>query len=131
MKVILVEPRGFCVGMLDEVVRLEAKGARFVESLAEDTRSLPTLFGVRGVAHDVQEQAASLGLPVLDRYTRQGRALVEIGHVGHPEVEYPMRCRRGAHILVESEEDVATLKLAGDAPLAYVTQTTLGVDDTR
>jgi len=66
-----------------------------------------------------------------ERYVRQGRGVVLIGHAGHPEVEGTMGRIPGPVHLVQSEADVAALPLADDTPLAYVTQTTLSVDDTK
>jgi 4-hydroxy-3-methylbut-2-enyl diphosphate reductase len=124
---------------------LKAKGARFVESLDEIPRGARTIFSAHGVARAVEEKAAELGLPVLDatcplvakvhhqgeRYARQGRRVVLIGHAGHPEVEGTMGRIPGAVFLVQTAADVEALDLPGDAPLAYVSQTTLSVDDTK
>jgi 4-hydroxy-3-methylbut-2-en-1-yl diphosphate reductase len=104
-----------------------------------------TVFSAHGVPQTVVEEAGRRGLPTLDatcplvskvhaqgkRYVAQGRALVLIGHAGHPEVEGTMG-QVGAPVhLVSTEQDVADLALPDDAPLAYVTQTTLSIDDTR
>ena len=62
---------------------------------------------------------------------RQGRTVVLIGHVGHPEVEGTLGQIPGKVLLVQNEKDVAALDLPDDTPIAYVTQTTLSVDDTR
>src|SRR5579863_18959 len=127
------------------VESLKAKGARFVESLSEVPHGAPTIFSAHGVSRAVEEEAENLGLPVLDatcplvakvhmqgeRYVRQGRSVVLIGHAGHPEVEGTMGRIPGPVYLVQSEEDVVALELAADTPLAYVTQTTLSVDDTK
>ncbi len=172
MKVILAQPRGFCAGVVraieiveqalakygapiyvrHEIVHngyvvesLKAKGARFVESLAEVPSGARTIFSAHGVARSVEEEAAALGLPVLDatcplvakvhsqgeRYVQQGRTVVLIGHAGHPEVEGTMGRIPGPVHLVQSEADVAKLDLAANTPLAYVSQTTLSVDDTK
>jgi 4-hydroxy-3-methylbut-2-en-1-yl diphosphate reductase len=172
MKVILAQPRGFCAGVVraieiveralekygapiyvrHEIVHngyvvetLKAKGARFVETLAEVPRGARTIFSAHGVARSVEEEAADLGLPILDatcplvakvhgqgeRYVQKGRAVVLIGHAGHPEVEGTMGRIPGPVHLVQSEADVAVLDLSPDTPLAYVTQTTLSVDDTK
>ncbi|MGB8276694.1 MAG: 4-hydroxy-3-methylbut-2-enyl diphosphate reductase [Methylovirgula sp.] len=172
MKVILAQPRGFCAGVVraieiveralakygapiyvrHEIVHngyvvesLKAKGARFVENLSEVPRGARTIFSAHGVARMVEEEAAGLGLPVIDatcplvakvhgqgeRYVEQGRAVVLIGHAGHPEVEGTMGRIPGPVYLVQSEADVDRLDLAADTPLAYVTQTTLSVDDTK
>ncbi len=127
------------------VESLKAKGAHFVENLSEVPRGARTIFSAHGVARAVEEEAGGLGLPVIDatcplvakvhsqgeRYVDQGRAVVLIGHAGHPEVEGTMGRIPGPVYLVQSESDVAKLALAADTPLAYVTQTTLSVDDTK
>ncbi len=64
-------------------------------------------------------------------YMRQGRTVVLIGHAGHPEVEGTLGQIPGPVLLVETEDDVAAMTLPSDTPIAYVTQTTLSVDDTR
>src|SRR5205814_10264994 len=92
-----------------------------------------------------EEEAASRNLPVLNatcplvtkvpnqgkRYVGQGRKLILIGHAGHPEVEGTMGQIPSPVILVQNEAEVAALSLAADTPVAYVTQTTLSVDDTQ
>jgi 4-hydroxy-3-methylbut-2-enyl diphosphate reductase len=127
------------------VENLKAKGARFVEELDEVPDGAVTVFSAHGVAQAVVEEAGRRGLPTLDatcplvskvhaqgkRYVSQGRNLVLIGHAGHPEVEGTMG-QVGAPVhLVSTEQDVAELGLSDDAPVAYVTQTTLSIDDTR
>jgi 4-hydroxy-3-methylbut-2-enyl diphosphate reductase len=127
------------------VENLKAKGARFVEELDEVPDGAVTVFSAHGVPLSVVEDAGRRGLPTLDatcplvskvhaqgkRYVAQGRNLVLIGHAGHPEVEGTMG-QVGAPVhLVSTEQDVAELGLADDAPVAYVTQTTLSIDDTR
>jgi 4-hydroxy-3-methylbut-2-en-1-yl diphosphate reductase len=124
---------------------LKAKGARFVETLSEIPENAVTIFSAHGVARSVEEEAAGRGLPVLNatcplvtkvhnqgkRYLAQGRTLILIGHAGHPEVEGTMGQISGPVALVQTEDDVETLDIATDAPVAYITQTTLSVDDTR
>jgi 4-hydroxy-3-methylbut-2-enyl diphosphate reductase len=127
------------------VENLKAKGARFVEELDEVPDGAVTVFSAHGVPQTVVEEAGRRGLPTLDatcplvskvhaqgkRYVAQGRNLVLIGHAGHPEVEGTMG-QVGAPVhLVSTEQDVADLALSDDAPVAYVTQTTLSIDDTR
>ena len=127
------------------VERLERMGAVFVEELQEIPDGAVTIFSAHGVAQSIIDEAKSRGLPVLDatcplvskvhaqgkRYVSRGRVLILIGHAGHPEVEGTMG-QVGAPVhLVSTAEDVAQLDLADDTPLAYVTQTTLSVDDTR
>lgn len=127
------------------VESLKAKGAVFVEDLHEVPANAITVFSAHGVAKSVEEEAASRGLPVLNatcplvtkvhnqgkRYVSKGRKLVLIGHEGHPEVVGTMGQVPGPVILVQSVKDVAELDLPNDEPMAYITQTTLSVDDTR
>ena len=127
------------------VESLRAKGARFVEDLSEVPAGAITIFSAHGVARVVELDAQTRGLHVLDatcplvakvhvqgqRYVAQGRLVILIGHAGHPEVEGTMGRISGPVLLVQTERDVETLDLAADTPVAYVTQTTLSVDDTR
>jgi 4-hydroxy-3-methylbut-2-enyl diphosphate reductase len=127
------------------VETLKAKGAIFVEDLSEVPPRAVTVFSAHGVARSVEEEAESRGLPVLNatcplvtkvhnqgkRYVSKGRTLVLIGHDGHPEVVGTMGQVPGPIYLVQSVEDVASLQLPVDIPIAYITQTTLSVDDTR
>jgi 4-hydroxy-3-methylbut-2-enyl diphosphate reductase len=127
------------------VESLKAKGARFVEELSEVPPNSVTIFSAHGVAKSVEDEASSRDLPVLNatcplvtkvhnqgkRYVGQGRKLILIGHAGHPEVEGTMGQISAPVILVQNEADVARLDLAEDTPVAYVTQTTLSVDDTQ
>jgi 4-hydroxy-3-methylbut-2-enyl diphosphate reductase len=127
------------------VERLERMGAVFVETLDEIPDGAVTIFSAHGVAQSIIDEALARGLPVLDatcplvskvhsqgkRYVARGRALILIGHPGHPEVEGTIG-QVGAQVhLVSTIEDVARLDLPNDTPVAYVTQTTLSVDDTR
>ena len=171
MNILLANPRGFCAGVeraiaiveralekfgapiyvRHEVVHnryvvdgLKAKGAVFVEDLAEVPDGATVIFSAHGVPQSVRKEAAARGLKVFDatcplvtkvhhevsRLHRQGYEIVMIGHKGHPEVEGTMGQATGRMYLVESVDDVAPLK-AGAAPLAYVTQTTLSVDDAQ
>jgi 4-hydroxy-3-methylbut-2-en-1-yl diphosphate reductase len=127
------------------VESLRAKGARFVEHLSEVPTGSITIFSAHGVARVVEDDARTRGLHVLDatcplvakvhgqgkRYVAQGRVVILIGHAGHPEVEGTMGRIPGPVLLVQNEEDVDRLELDPDTPVAYVTQTTLSVDDTR
>jgi len=127
------------------VETLKRKGAVFVEDLSEVPPQAITVFSAHGVARRVEEEAAARGLPVLDatcplvskvhnqgqRYVAKGRTVVLIGHAGHPEVEGTMGRIPGPVWLVESAADVEALPLPTDTPVAYITQTTLSVDDTR
>ncbi len=131
------------------VERLRSLGAVFVEELDEVPEGATVVFSAHGVPRRVQEEAAARDLRVFDatcplvtkvhlevaRHAREGVEVVLIGHPGHPEVEGTMGQYRseggggGIH-LVETEEDVARLEVADPGRLAYVTQTTLSVDDT-
>ena len=127
------------------VDKLRRKGAVFVEDLSEIPAGAPTIFSAHGVSRAVEEDARQRGLPVLDatcplvtkvhvqgrRYAKLGRTLVLIGHAGHAEVEGTMGQIDAPIHLVSTLEDVAALDLPTDTPIAYVTQTTLSVDDTR
>ncbi len=127
------------------VESLKAKGARFVEDLSEVPPNAVTIFSAHGVAKSVEEEAAERQLPVLNatcplvtkvhnqgkRYVAQGRRLILIGHAGHPEVEGTMGQISEPVTLVQTESDVASLDIPSGTPVAYVTQTTLSVDDTR
>ena len=121
---------------------LKAKGAVFVEALEEVPSGGTVVFSAHGVSQAVRAQAQALGLQVFDatcplvtkvhvevaRMRREGLEIVMIGHAGHPEVEGTMGQADGIH-LVQTVDDVARLSIASGAPLAYVTQTTLSVDD--
>jgi 4-hydroxy-3-methylbut-2-en-1-yl diphosphate reductase len=124
---------------------LKAKGARFVEDLSEVPDGAVAVFSAHGVSRAVVDEARSRELPTLDatcplvtkvhnqgrRYVAQGRNLVLIGHAGHPEVVGTLGQIDGPTHLVQGEADVAALPIPEDAPVAYITQTTLSVDDTR
>ncbi|HWA38070.1 MAG TPA: 4-hydroxy-3-methylbut-2-enyl diphosphate reductase [Burkholderiales bacterium] len=124
------------------VENLRAKGAVFVEELDEVPRGATVIFSAHGVAKAVQADAERRGLKVFDatcplvtkvhmevaKMLREGYEIVMIGHRGHPEAEGTMgQAAAGMH-LVETVDDVATLRPTSDR-LAYVTQTTLSVDD--
>jgi 4-hydroxy-3-methylbut-2-enyl diphosphate reductase len=124
---------------------LKNKGARFVEELDEVPNGAVTVFSAHGVPQSVVKNAQDRGLPVLDatcplvskvhnqgkRYVAHGRTLILIGHAGHPEVEGTMG-QVGAPVhLVQEEEDVAKLEIPTNTPVAYITQTTLSIDDTK
>jgi 4-hydroxy-3-methylbut-2-enyl diphosphate reductase len=127
------------------VESLKAKGAHFVEDLSGVPSGAVTIFSAHGVARAVEEEAERRGLNVIDatcplvskvhnqanRYVRDARQLILIGHAGHPEVEGTTGRIPGPVHLVQTEADVAKLAIPPDAPVAYVTQTTLSVDDTR
>jgi 4-hydroxy-3-methylbut-2-en-1-yl diphosphate reductase len=124
---------------------LERRGAIFVEELDEVPARAVTVFSAHGVARDVEADARARDLAVLDatcplvskvhnegrRYAGQGRAVILIGHAGHPEVVGTLGQIDGEVHLVADAKDVARLDLPRSRPVAYVTQTTLSVDDTR
>ena len=172
MDVLLANPRGFCAGVeraieiveralelhgapiyvRHEIVHnrsvvesLRAKGAVFVEDLAQVPPGSIVIFSAHGVAKAVQADADRRGLKVFDatcplvtkvhievmKMLREGYEIVMIGHRGHPEAEGTMgQAASGMH-LVETLEDVAALRVRSPHKLAYVTQTTLSVDDAR
>jgi len=172
MRVVLAQPRGFCAGVeraieiveraiekygppiyvRHEIVhnrhvveRLRAKGAHFVDELAEIPPGSVTIFSAHGVSSAVEDAAADRDLPVIDatcplvskvhsegqRYANQGREIILIGHAGHPEIEGTMGRISGKVHLISKAEEVAALKVSDPKKLAYITQTTLSVDDTR
>ena len=127
------------------VGNLESKGAVFVDDLDEVPADAPVVFSAHGVAKSVPAEATRRGLiqvdatcPLVtkvhreaDQHYQAGRPVILIGHAGHPEVAGTMgQLPEGAMELVESVEDVAALDLAPGADVAFVTQTTLAVDDT-
>ncbi len=172
MQVLLANPRGFCAGVdraieiveralaihgapiyvRHEVVHnkfvvqdLRAKGAVFVEELAEVPEGATVIFSAHGVSQAVRREAEGRRLKVfdatcplvtkvhveVDRMRVQGREIVMIGHRGHPEVEGTMGQSEGGMYLVEKPEDVARLQVRDGNNLAFVTQTTLSVDDAQ
>ena len=124
---------------------LKAKGAVFVEELDEVPDDAITVFSAHGVSQKVADNAEMRRLPVIDatcplvakvhkegqRYSAEEYDIVLIGHEGHPEVEGTMGRIPGTVYLVSSAEDVDRLEVKDPNKLAYVTQTTLSVDDTR
>jgi 4-hydroxy-3-methylbut-2-enyl diphosphate reductase len=128
---------------------LRQKGAIFVDELHEVPDDATVIFSAHGVAKAVRQEAARRKLRVFDaicplvtkvhmevgRYQQEGRECILIGHAGHPEVEgtlgqYSARKGRGGMYLVESVEDVWKLEVKDPEFLAFVTQTTLSMDDT-
>jgi 4-hydroxy-3-methylbut-2-en-1-yl diphosphate reductase len=124
---------------------LRAKGAIFVEALEEVPPGSTVVFSAHGVSQAVRRESQQRGLQVFDatcplvtkvhvevtRLREQGREIVMIGHRGHPEVEGTMGQAQSGMYLVESPNDVVNLQVQDEANLAYVTQTTLSVDDAR
>jgi 4-hydroxy-3-methylbut-2-enyl diphosphate reductase len=172
MEVLLANPRGFCAGVdraieiveralvlhgapiyvRHEVVHnkfvvadLKAKGAIFVEDLAEVPEGATVIFSAHGVSQTVRREAEGRGLKVFDatcplvtkvhvevaKMREQGREIVMIGHRGHPEVEGTMGQSEGGMYLVEKPDDVGRLQVRDEANLAFVTQTTLSMDDAQ
>lgn len=127
---------------------LRNRGAIFVEELDQVPDDVIVIFSAHGVSQAVRQEAAGRGLKVFDatcplvtkvhievaKYSRDGRECILIGHEGHPEVEGTMgqydASNGGAIYLVEDEEDVANLQVKDPDHLAFVTQTTLSMDDT-
>jgi len=127
---------------------LRNRGAIFVEELDQVPDDVIVIFSAHGVSQAVRQEAAGRGLKVFDatcplvtkvhievaKYSRDGRECILIGHEGHPEVEGTMgqydASNGGAIYLVEDEEDVAKLAVRDPEHLAFVTQTTLSMDDT-
>ncbi len=127
------------------VETLRAQGAVFVEELDEIPEGAVTIFSAHGVSTEVEDEAERRNLPVIDatcplvtkvhkegrNHARKGREVILIGHAGHPEVEGTQgRIPGGVH-LVSSTEDVRGVDVRDPTKVAYVTQTTLSVDDTR
>src|SRR5271169_2345883 len=180
MELLLANPRGFCAGVdraieiveralalhgapiyvRHEVVHnrfvvdgLKAKGAIFIEDIADVPPGSILIFSAHGVSQAVRQEAAARGLTVFDatcplvtkvhievtRMREQGKEIVMIGHAGHPEVEGTMgqgtggqgtgRDGAGGMYLVESPGDVQRLAVKDENNLAFVTQTTLSMDD--
>ncbi len=169
LEVLLASPRGFCAGVdraieiveralerfgapiyvRHEIVHntlvvqtLRAKGAVFIDDLAEVPPGATLVFSAHGVPQSVRREADARGFKVFDatcplvtkvhvevsKMRRAGMHLVMIGHAGHPEVEGTMGQADGVQ-LVQTPADVAALPFPDDAEVAYVTQTTLSVDD--
>ena len=170
MQILLANPRGFCAGVeraiaiveralekfgapiyvRHEVVHnkfvcddLRAKGAVFIEELAEVPAGSTVIFSAHGVSKAVRDEADQRGLKVFDatcplvtkvhvevgKMRSQAREVVMIGHKGHPEVEGTMGQSRDGMYLVETPDDVDALQVIAPGQLSFVTQTTLSVDD--
>ncbi len=127
------------------VDRLRAKGAIFVQETDEIPQGAITIFSAHGVAEAVEEHAKTRGLEIIDatcplvskvhtegqRYTKMGLEIILIGHEGHPEIEGTLGRVPGKVHLISEVGDVAGLNVEDPDKLAYITQTTLSVDDTR
>lgn len=126
------------------VADLRNKGAIFIEELADVPAGNTVIFSAHGVSKAVQAEAQERGLTVFDatcplvtkvhmevaKMRREGREIIMIGHEGHPEVEGTMGQTEAGMYLVETVDDVAKLSVTDPDLLAYVSQTTLSVDDT-
>jgi 4-hydroxy-3-methylbut-2-enyl diphosphate reductase len=124
---------------------LGARGARFVETLDEVPAGAVTIFSAHGVAEQVERHGRERGLRVIDatcplvtkvhlqarQYEREGREIVLVGHAGHVEVEGTSGRVEGPVHVLSTAADVEALEVRDPEKLAYVTQTTLSVDDTR
>lgn len=127
------------------VADLRARGAVFVERIGDIPEGAVAIFSAHGVSRAVVEEARARRLQVIDatcplvtkvhqqvqRYARQGMTIVVIGHAGHEEIEGTLGAADAPMHLVSTLADIAALELPAEARLAYVTQTTLSVDDTR
>jgi 4-hydroxy-3-methylbut-2-en-1-yl diphosphate reductase len=127
------------------VERLRAKGAQFVDEIDEVPPGSVTIFSAHGVASAIEERAGARGLPVIDatcplvskvhiegqRYANQDREIILIGHAGHPEIVGTMGRIVGRVHLISTPEEVDALQVSNPDKLAFITQTTLSVDDTR
>ena len=124
---------------------LRTKGAIFIEELDEVPSGATVIFSAHGVSKSVREEAEVRGLKVFDatcplvtkvhievaKMRKDGREIIMIGHKGHPEVEGTMGQSPEGMYLVETAADVLKLKVSDPSKLAYVTQTTLSVDDSE
>lgn len=123
---------------------LRQKGAIFIEELDDVPSGATLIFSAHGVSQEIRRDAEARGLKIFDatcplvtkvhievaKMRKEGREIIMIGHQGHPEVEGTMGQSDGGMFLVETVEDVARLQVSDPALLAYVSQTTLSVDDT-
>ncbi len=169
-QILLANPRGFCAGVdraieiveralerfgapiyvRHEVVHnkfvvddLKAKGAIFIEDLAEVPAGSTLIYSAHGVSQAVRREAEARGLTIFDatcplvtkvhvevaKMREKDLEIIMIGHKGHPEVEGTMGQSAGGMYLVETPEDVARLEVKNVGKLAFVTQTTLSIDD--
>src|SRR3989338_4641223 len=143
MKVLLANPRGFCAG----VEKLKAKGAIFLDDISDVPVGATLIFSAHGVSQEVRKLAAQRQFNLFDatcplvtkvhmevaRYAKRNIECILIGHAGHPEVEGTMGQYHNPDAgvyLIETIDDVFKLKLKNPDQCAYVTQTTLSVNDT-
>lgn len=124
---------------------LRAKGARFVDNLDQVPANAVTIFSAHGVGKEVENEASNRGLQVLDatcplvtkvhnhgrQYAAKGYQVILIGEPNHPEVIGSLGQIPSPVMVVQAEAQVSTLEFSQETPLAYITQTTLSVDDTR
>lgn len=124
---------------------LKSRGVIFVNEVSEIPDNAITIFSAHGISEKVENEAKLRDLPAIDatcplvtkvhraaqRYERNDYQIILIGHAGHPEVEGTMGRIKGDMLLVSHESDVDTLQVRHENKLAYVTQTTLSVDDTK
>ncbi len=125
--------------------RLSESGAIFVEQLKDIPQNTITIFSAHGVSKAVVKQATDMGLKIIDatcplvtkvhhqaqRYWKQGYDIVIIGHAGHPEVEGTLGRIDGKATVISTPEEVADIPVSNHGRIAYVTQTTLSIDDTK
>lgn len=127
------------------VAQLKARQATFVEEVDEIPQNAVTIFSAHGVSKEVERKAKERNLHVIDatcplvtkvhkegqRYAAKGYEIILIGHPGHPEVEGTMGQIEGKVYLISSEQEAETLEVSDPERVAYITQTTLSVDDTQ
>ena len=151
-KLLLAAPRGYCAGVDRKeivhnkhvVAELRERGAIFVEEQTEVPVGAVCVFSAHGVAPSVRQGAAERGLHTIDatcplvtkvhreavRFAEDGYTVVLVGHDGHEEVEGTMGEAPDRIVLVQNEQDVAELEVDDPGRVAYITQTTLAVDET-
>lgn len=124
---------------------LRAKGAIFVDNIQNIPKGAITVFSAHGVSEMVEDEAKSRDLPVIDatcplvkkvhkeaqKHEEKGKQIILVGHEGHPEVEGTSGRVKREVLLVQTVEDVQKIAVEDESNLAYVTQTTLSVDDTK
>ena len=124
---------------------LRAKGAIFVDNIQSIPKGAITVFSAHGVSEGVENEAKDRDLPVIDatcplvkkvhkeaqKHEQKGKQIILVGHEGHPEVEGTSGRVKNEVILVQTVDDIKSIKVEDENNLAYVTQTTLSVDDTK